>query len=318
MSGSCRRERRAGFVLLPVLLALALVASLAYLLNRQGTAGLARTALEADSEKAFLLAEAGFRHLRWFLDRSNCAGYTSLPVTALGPGSYSATVSPTSGSPVTITSTGTLPSGTTRTVRSAGVTVYVTYGKVQLQPGPAANDASVQQQYPTANYGASPTLTVDGTSGRNAYALLSFDLSSLPAGAEVYAATLDLYLQSYGGSSSGKFTVRRMARAWVEGTGNGSATGNGATYATADGATAWVWPDNYSPAVTAWTTVSPSLSGWHSWEVAGLVQDWSDGTAANYGLLVQGDTGVVNAVFASGDGADPSLAPKLSIAYRVP
>lgn len=107
------------------------------------------------------------------------------------------------------------------------------------------HDASFIQEDSTAwNRGADDQMVV-GTNGTDARrAVLAFSLNSVPAGAIIQSAKLDLWTDSAAGVGTvGALELHRLTRGFTEGTGDGSSASNGAgtgvTWATYDGTNAW-------------------------------------------------------------------------------
>lgn len=119
-----RAGLRQGFLLLPVALGLALIATAAFLLTRETALDTELAAGSARADEARYVAEAGLQHALWQVNQADCSGYAELAATPFGAHSYSATVTPSEGSPVTIAATGTLANGASRTYERAQVRVY--------------------------------------------------------------------------------------------------------------------------------------------------------------------------------------------------
>lgn len=117
-------DNQGGFVLVAIVMALAIVGAVAFLLNREGGMGVRLAGSSFEATRARYVAEAGLEHERWRLNRAGCVAYTNLPSTALGNDTYSATVASTSGSPVTITGTGTLVTGASHQLRRSGIPIF--------------------------------------------------------------------------------------------------------------------------------------------------------------------------------------------------
>jgi hypothetical protein len=110
-------------------------------------------------------------------------------------------------------------------------------------------------------------------------------------------------------------SVHRVQRDWIEGTGSGGGTADGATWNTFDSSTPWTTQGgDYDPAVVASSPITAATGDWESWDISTLVRDWVDGSAANHGLLLKG-SGTIAVSFASKEDADAALHPKLSITY---
>ena len=141
---------------------------------------------------------------------------------------------------ITHTSTG----ATTKNVAVSGTVSLCT--TASFQQGTAsyagARDTHIQQANVTYNYGAATPLMVDSDepngSGNDVSALLYWDISAIPAGSTVESAAVTVYVENVTDATPG-FDMYAMTQAWTEGTGNGSATGDGATWNTYNGSTAW-------------------------------------------------------------------------------
>jgi hypothetical protein len=304
-----------GFIMLPVVVALTLLATIVYLISRDAGMGASLAGRGLDADSARYVAEAGLARMNYRAQTANCTGYGSLNSVAFGSDSFSASSSPSSGSPVTLTATGATAGGATVTLTRSNVTVRQTTPTVMvLQPGPSGTDTYVQSDQTTTNYGAQNEIQISN-SGPARRALLRFDLSSIPAGAYVQSAQLGLYANNSNGSASDSLIVYRVTRAWTEGTG---ASGSGATWNRADGSVNWTSGGGDYDSATGIATVLPGVSGWNSFDATQHVVEWVAGTQPNHGMLVAGGSGVNNGKFASGDESNASVWPRLTVTFFPP
>ena len=65
-----------GFVLLPVVMAISLIAAIVYLINREASLNINILGGEIATTEALHAAKAGLNHMLWQLNNSNCSGYT--------------------------------------------------------------------------------------------------------------------------------------------------------------------------------------------------------------------------------------------------
>jgi len=147
---------------------------------------------------------------------------------------------------------------------------------------------------------------VGPTSGRNIQTrtFLQFPLSTVPSGASVTQALLQLYVDDWPFDGSADLGVYCITSPWDE----------GISWATRPGA---------SDTLRALTAVS-SREGWVSWDVTSVVQEWQSGTA-NYGFML-GGAPTPEAVAGSGWAAaavgrtagNAARAPRLIVFYNLP
>jgi hypothetical protein len=162
----------------------------------------------------------------------------------------------------------------------------------------------------TNNYGASTQLIVDKSGGGagSQRILLGFDMGSIPLGATINSATLQLEATVAGTVMN--IEVYELLQSWTEGAGNGT-----------PGAASWIersTGNNWTTAggthgATAAATLNTGAVGQHSWNVTALVQAWINGTKTNNGMLIgSSDGGGGTVTYSSREGA---TAPQLVIDY---
>ena len=178
-----------GYILLPVVLFITVIAAIAFLINNEGAINANTTAAGIEAEKVQQIAQAGLAHATWAAQASSCAGDLTLPVHPLDAGSYSATV--------------TTPGGTTTPYSLS-----------------ADQDAWFGSDIPTSNSGTNADMHLRMESGNLEYALYRFDLSTLPAGSQINSASAWLYVTSSGPGGGafpeGPLTVHRVTTDWTE------------------------------------------------------------------------------------------------------
>lgn len=297
-----------GFLLVPVAVALALIATIALLLGREAGVDLSQISADRQWHEARYVAQAAYHHMKWKLDSAGCSGYTNLPTTGFGSHTYSANATvedAVDNSPVAISVTATLANGVTLTQSRTHVPVYQAPTSASVQPGSSGVDAEASKSTPTTNNGAGVTLTLDDSTGAQRYALLHFDLSNIPTNADIVAATLTMNAESNGSGADGAVSIHRVLEAWTE---------DGVTYNSRNGSLAWTWPANLDANAADTAAVGSSL-GSHNWNVTDLVAGWSNGRYANYGLVLKGNGQASAIIYTSSDGIAAADRPRLSVTY---
>ena len=308
------KQQRA-YVLITVVVTLFIVAAIALLLNRESAIGVNSAGREAQSDQAAYVAEAGYRHALWQTNNSNCTAYPN-PLTAnFGAHSYNVNVTPTSGSPVSISASGNLADGTSRNINQNRVPVYEAPTTVTLQLGTdPGKDARPDSFYNLRNYGVNYA-SVRGDPAWYQHQLVQFDVSALPAGVKVLSARLEFYQIGAGSlTADSKVTAHRLTQDWVEGTKSGTGTPDGATWETYDGSGNWAtFGGDFDPNIVASSAVTTG-NKWVGWEIGGLVENWLTGSVSNQGVLLQAN-GNFFVDFEPSEAATASLRPKLTITY---
>jgi hypothetical protein len=324
----------AGFTLMPVILAMSLIAAIAFLLNRDNGLNARMVASQSDLDRARYAAEAGLQAANFVIQRRGCAGNyptSSSPVTdgSFGGAAYSAYSSTSGGSPLTLVSTGSY-NGASVTLTRANVYVYQAAKSTTVQPGPiTGQDTYLNIDRPNRNYGGDVRLRLYT---RNYQSLLKFDLSGFPAGTRVVpwydsastklqpGALLSLYQYDIGPTTSGVLNAQLVTRSWLEGTKLGEGTADGATWNTYDGIVAWPSRGRgYAPVPVASTPYTNTV-GWVDWDLTNAVAGWMSGVYPNHGVwLVDAEVSIGNTSYVgSNDTVNPALRPKLALSYSLP
>lgn len=128
--------------------------------------------------------------------------------------------------------------------------------------------------------------------------LISFDLSPLPEGATVLSASMQIGVIY--SSMPGIINVHRITAPWSEPT---------VTYASFGNA--------FDPAILASFAVVPNTNTFQSIDLTDQVQDWSDGTTDNDGILIE-ESGTNRHSFRSSESGNVGLRPKLDVCYVSP
>lgn len=318
-----------GFILLPVVLAITLIAAIAFLMNREGAINVNQLAGEMQTTQASLAAKAGMGHILWQSSKANCTGYTNLATTSLGSNSYSANITQNLDKTANIEVTGTDDEGASVKINRDRVTMYQSYQTYPSSTDPPlepSQDVSIYNNQSTANFGNGDNAIVKSWLIIWFYKnqLFQFDLpSTIPKDAHIVSAQLQLYQKS--GLGSGDVSVHRVTQSWKEGSRNGSGTADGATWKTSDVNATITWKDNsgativggsYDSTPISTSTLSSGSDIIASFEIAALVQDWLTSPNTNYGLLlkVKAEDNISH-TFASRENADVTKHPKLVITY---
>ena len=188
MSG---RQRTRGFVLLPVVLLLALLAVIGYLYNQAGALQGHLLSDGEDMDQARYVAEAGLNHALARTRLAGCGPYTDLTDEPFGTAHYSTTLA-------------------LNNVGSTLTTVRV----------PVTDDAWLEQNNGSANHGSDTVLQLGSSLLGTAsdWPVIRFDIANagIPAGASVVSAVAYLYVEQF--THSLPVTVHRLTAAWNEST----------------------------------------------------------------------------------------------------
>lgn len=201
------------------------------------------------------------------------------------------------------------------------VTIDPTYSS---QPNAAnGKDAALNSNSPTANYGATASIYC-GLQSTTIFRriLVEFDLSSIPSGATISSAVLDVYDEQELSQGGTTIYIYRLRRGWVESEVTWNQASSGVSWGTAGAKNATTDFDNTALASRAFSGLE--APGHKTWGLNASKIEEMVGfgpSFANNGFMLVGNEGLAYEAyykFASSDHATVSWRPKLDITYTAP
>lgn len=294
-------------MLITVIVTLFIIASLSQLLNRESSMQVSMSASETHLTEARYVAEAGMQHALWQSNHAGCTGYPSSVTNNFGTNNYTVSVSPSSGSPVSISSTSTLATGESISLSRDNIKIFQTPNILSLQPdSTSAKDTHIYEFKPTFNYSNNVNLIVSAVAGKNEHSLIQFNLSSIPTDHTISSAKLELY-ENTGVWNSTTVNVHRVTTNWNEANSNWTEANTSNNWITNGG--------DFDSKISATTTTTGAL-GVVNWDITALVESWVNGGVANYGLLLRTTLTGEGAQFSSSNTPIAANRPKLTITYK--
>ena len=173
----------------------------------------------------------------------------------------------------------------------------------------------------TKNYGASVTMKTKESGQIDQASLIRFDLGAIPPDATISSAVMTATITN--NSDNGQTdTVRVMKSPWVEGTGVGAATGDGATWNTRNGVNTWESgstfssSDYYATSLGTITQAGDDLP--YTVNATSAITGWLQGGVTNNGLAIipSNDDGA-DWVTREATGGDAGKAAKLQVNWTL-
>ncbi len=301
---------QSGFVLLPVILLLAVIAAVALMMTQKGLVDSNQARNSLDRTQVRYTVEGILAKSELQLEQNlTCAGY-SLPATGqFGGNDFSVALSANSGSPVTLSIDIDQGGGVTKQV-SKIVRMY------QIAPNdlvmPVVADTYIKQVLfgTQSNYGSEDKLSQKSPLFAWRRTMLKFDLSPLTiTGEQIISANMDLYLVGSPETNTAWLDLYALSADWNE------------TQVTWGKRTSFNWwttsgGDYYSTLIAS-TLVDESIPGLYSWDISGLTKIWVDADIPNHGVILRNNiVNTNNLEFASREYADAAKHPVLRIKYK--
>lgn len=267
------RRRQAGVVLLTVLLLLAVMAALAFGLNRAAGMGLTSVTGDYDKRSAGYLTEGAVAAAKWTNQLTKCSAKpVALSALSLAGATLSATASKGTGKTISIVGTATIgATGASDSITHSNVAIVDLTSKQQKDLGGGTRDTTVTSGV-TASQSTGKTLTLtSGTSN----GLVFWPMTDIPANSKVLSAQLTL-TQPTGSTVARTVSVYRITTQWDP----------NANWTTASPLVLWgsAGGDYASPAVAS---ADVSGAGASVWDVSTAVDDWVSGRQTDYGFLLR-------------------------------
>jgi len=178
-----RSVKQTGYILLPVIVVITLVAAIALLMNTESALESNTAGSELEARQAQYVAEAGMSHALWLARQQGCGPYSDLIGQPLGNDKY-----------------------TTRLTTDLGsISGYSTL---------VDQDSWILNDNPSQNHASDTSLHVSSDGGDIERSLLRYDLSPVPAKAAILSATAWFYVDSE--HSEGSVDIHRITADWTE------------------------------------------------------------------------------------------------------
>ena len=178
-----RQAHQTGYILLPVIVVITLVAAIALLMNTESALESNAAAGELDAQQARYVAEAGLNHALWMTQQQGCGPYTDLTDEPLSSDKYSSKL-------------------TTDLGGTAAFTLSVD------------QDSWIRSDLPTENKATDLKLHTRNEILGTERPLLRYDLSPLAAKAQILSATAWFYITN--AHAAGPIDIHLTSTNWTE------------------------------------------------------------------------------------------------------
>lgn len=192
----------------------------------------------------------------------------------------------------------------------------------------AVADATLDQNLATANFGVSNPVRTLVKGAQDKRIVVQFDVTSIPVGRLITSAILRYRVASLNTPSASPKPIiaYKLTQSWLEGTKNGVTPSDGASWQMSDGVLNWTTPGGtfgagaIAPAREESSGLSPPpatfTSGWLTWDLTALVQEWVDGVSANNGVvLIAATPNNADEMLFDSREASAGVTPQLVVTY---
>ncbi len=292
------RNSQSGIAMVMVMIMISLLVVAGITMNRRSGIKSSGSPNHLKKHEATCIAEAGVQHTIYELMIDPLKRGSIFTGEQFSSGSYSTEALQPDGilGDIIITSTG--------EIRKDDGTI-IARKTIQMRMTPIGNilafravaDTYLDRANHSLNYGGETTLFIGKDQSNNYYrGLLRFDLSEILPGSidtlGVYAAYIELYMDSYTGIGMPSIDIHRVTRSWAEGPG-GNMRPAGATWETYDGDREWnTHGGDYDTRVESFSTIQEVSKIWYRWSLPdiSLIRGWVDDPSSNFGIIMKDST----------------------------
>ena len=178
-----RITRQHGYILLPVVIMLTLVATVAFMLNNESALDSGITSSQLEPKQADYVARAGLNHGLWQVRQQGCGPYTDLSNQPLNSHRY-----------------------TTTLTTGLGSTIAYTISVDQ--------DTWIRSDQPTNNYASDSKLHIRFETGIIERPMYRYDVSPIPADSSILSATAWFYVSA--AHPEGPVDIHLLNADWTE------------------------------------------------------------------------------------------------------
>jgi RHS repeat-associated protein len=200
-----------------------------------------------------------------------------------------------------------------------------------IQPGPEGKD-TYNWFDPTSTicstYGKSDHVTLGTDTNRLTRIFFGLPVNDIATGSTIQSATLALWHYETAPATANSLRAFRVTHDWAQGSSNsseGACTGDGVTWYEANGGLAWGsqggdFASGASDQSAAVSVPAGQAPAWTTFNITPISQQWVNGTAPNYGVMIKLDNEAIVAsnllrFYASDYTGSASFRPKLTVTY---
>jgi hypothetical protein len=194
------------------------------------------------------------------------------------------------------------------TLTISGV-VAATASATETRALTSSTDTQIVENAPTKNYGAAPSLGVNGNvpsgSGKDKFALLKWDLSAIAPSTQIDSASVTLNVTT---ASPQTYQAYVLKQPWIESEATWNVYSSGKPWEVAGA------KGSLDKEATVAGSITPSVNGKNTLTLPlAVVQGWVDNPATNQGIIITNPSSTRGFNFDSREVTDPTRRPQLTL-----